>query len=449
MASDPAQATGDYTDPQEKIQRLCPYAKHPGVLVILGSVSTLVHLSIRSLEPLRQSVPEFVALLLSCAVVYLAACWVALRFGPANLKVILGFAILFRILWYPGVPSLSDDIYRYLWEGFLHTKGINPYEFAPQAPELMPLRNEVWQFVNNKDQAAIYPPFMQMLNAGTYVLSGSLWGFKAMGLFFEALAMLAIHRLLRKQSMDPARLIVYAWNPLVVVEIAGNGHNDPVAVALLLWAIVLMATTKTSGALLSLGCSVLSKAYPAVMIPLFLKRVRSLWPWLWLPGLLIAGYLPYRSAGDRVFASLMSYREKWRFNGFLFHVLSNQFGSDKVAETIGVTIFFSVLLICLFRKESLLRDVYWLTGAVLLVSPTLFPWYLVWILPFLCFFPSPAWLFLTLVSPLSYYVVIEWWIAGVWRQNPLFLWLQYLPFYLILLLESLQRVRRWGPLRSD
>jgi hypothetical protein len=92
-----------------------------------------------------------------------------------------------------------------------------------------------------------------------------------------------------------------------------------------------------------------------------------------------------------------------------------------------------VVVICLLRKRDLLEQLYWVTGAVLLAAPTLFPWYLTWMVPFLCFFLSPAWLLLTALAPLSYYVLIDWWTLGVWQQSELFMNLQYYPFYSLLI----------------
>jgi len=110
--------------------------------------------------------------------------------------------------------------------------------------------------------------------------------------------------------------------------------------------------------------------------------------------------------------------------------LSEQLKDERQAEQLMLLVVGLVIGgACLYLGPDLLEQLYWATGAVLLCAPTLFPWYLIWMVPFLCFFPSPAWLLLTGLSPLSYYVLIDWWTLGLWRQNDLFLKLQYFPFY--------------------
>ena len=100
-----------------------------------------------------------------------------------------------------------------------------------------------------------------------------------------------------------------------------------------------------------------------------------------------------------------------------------------------------VLLLIAFRSvrsTDLVKQQYWLVGGVLLLAPTLFPWYLVWIIPLFCFFPSPAWIVFSVTSVLSYYVLIDWWTLGIWRQSDFFMALQYYPFFALLLLGWLR-----------
>jgi hypothetical protein len=181
-------------------------------------------------------------------------------------------------------------------------------------------------------------------------------------------------------------------------------------------------------AVLWLAGSILCKFYPVAVLPFFVKRL----PWrhsLWLAILLPAGYLPYASAGDRLLSGLLYYSEKWRFNGFLFQKLSEQVADETQAGRLMLLVAGAMIGARLVFKADLLDQLFWATGIVLLCAPTLFPWYLIWMTPFLCFFPNPAWLLLTAVSPLSYNVLIEWWTLGIWRQSELFLKLQYYPFY--------------------
>jgi hypothetical protein len=344
------------------------------------------------------------------------------------IKLIIFFAIVFRLIMFFSPPSLSDDVYRYAWEGSIQIKGFNPYQVAPQSELLRNYRNATWEKVNNKDVPAIYPPFMQLFNALTFFLFRSVGGFKLVFIALDLWVLRILFLLLQANQKDPLQIIVYAWNPLVIVEIAGSGHHDVLVVALLLQSLWFYQRNLTFRALFSLGTSLLCKWYPLVTVPLYLRKI----PWgkFWvLPLILFTGSLPYVFAGPHLFSALWHYRQKWRFNGFLYQWLSSLLHSEAFAESILLILFLSVLAYNLWRQTSLLEQSYWMVGITLLCSPNLFPWYVVWIVPFLCFFPNPAWLLLCSTIGLSYYVLIDWWTLGVWRQNQSILALQFLPFY--------------------
>lgn len=419
----------NYTDEISKDQLQSRPAFSGISLILLGLASTALYVQIFLLGDLRQRIPEFLLCYFAIFIIY---GWTAVRLPFASTRssfpLVIGFALLFRLVLFFSQPSLSDDIHRYLWEGYLQNQGVNPYEFAPQAPELEPLRNDSWLRVNNKDASAIYPPVLQIVHAVGFMLFRSVWGLKLLFLSSEVALIWVLLRLLSLYGRHRGDIIFYAWNPLVVVEIAGSGHHDVSVVTLLLAAALFTLTAQRGKALLALAGAILCKLYPVASLPFFLKRL----PWrhlVWLPLILIAGYLPYASAGRRLFSALLYYRGKWRFNGFLFLRLSEHLNDDRLVEGLMLLALGVVIGVCLSLKLDLLAQLYWTTGAVLLCAPTLFPWYLIWLAPFLCFFPNPAWLLLTALSPISYYVLIEWWTLGLWRQSDLFIGLQYYPFF--------------------
>ncbi len=428
----------NYTDRISKDQLQTRPAFSVISLILLGFASITIYLQIFLLGDLRQRIPEFLFYYFLVFTIYiLAAFRIHWDAEQSRLSTILGFALLFRAILFFSEPCLSDDIHRYLWEGYLQSQGVNPFSHAPLAPELVPLRNDGWARVNNKDAAAIYPPLLQALHAAAFMIFRSAWGFKLLFLLAEAALIWVLLRLLKLYGRSSGDIVFYAWNPLVVVEIAGSGHHDACVVALLLAAALFALTAQQGKATLALAGSILCKFYPVVSLPFFLKRIG--WRYLvWVPFMLVAGYLPYASAGARLFEALLYYREKWRFNGFLFLQLSEQLKDDRQVEQLMVLMVGVVIAVCLCLRLDLLEQLYWATAAVLLCAPTLFPWYLIWMAPFLCFFPNPAWLLLTALGPLSYYVLIEWWTLGLWRQSELFLKLQYWPFYGLLIWNFLR-----------
>jgi hypothetical protein len=422
----------NYTFDPGKYQLLSGEAVRIITLIFCGLLSSLIYCRLLLLGDLRTHIPEYLLYLFILALFYFLAGFISTQNTSISaLWVILAFALLFRLITVFSTPTLSDDIYRYAWEGYVQTHGINPYLSAPDAPELTGYRNAIWHLVNNKSVSAIYPPLSQVVNALTFLLAGSIWGFKLLFVILDGVVICGILKLLGLRSQNLSQVMFYAWNPLIVTEIAGSGHHDPLVVALLLWATICCLTNRPVRSVLLLGTSILSKLYPILMVPFLFKRIAPR-HWLWLPLVLTLGYVPYIRAGSHLFTALSYYKEKWRFNGFLFGMLT-QATSELVAERVVVAVILLLLVFAFVKSADFVKQQYWLVGGVLLLTPTLFPWYLVWIIPLLCFFPSPAWIVFSVTSALSYYVLIDWWTLGIWRQNDFFTALQYYPFFGLLL----------------
>ena len=105
-----------------------------------------------------------------------------------------------------------------------------------------------------------------------------------------------ILKLLGLRSQNFSQVVFYAWNPLMVTEIAGSGHHDGLVVALLLWATVCCLTDRPIQSVILLGAAILSKLYPILIVPFFFKRIAQR-HWIWLPLVLVLGYAPYIRAG--------------------------------------------------------------------------------------------------------------------------------------------------------
>jgi len=430
----------EYTFANSKFQPLSKPCLLTLSLVFCGLASTLTYLKVHQLGDLRTHIPEFLLLYFLVSIFYLISSFISTRATDdrTRLGIILSFACIFRFVLFLSSPSLSDDVFRYAWEGLLQTKGINPYSFSPMANELEPYRNELWALVNNREVSAIYPPLSQILNASIYFLFHSVWGFKACFLVLDGLVIYGLLKLLKIHGNPLCNIIYYAWNPLVIVEIAGSGHHDVLVIGMLLWSAIFCLSNRPRRSILFLSASVLAKLYPILMVPFFLKKTR-LRPWFWFPLPIIFAYLPYIKAGRNVFSALLYYRDKWRFNGFMYGLMAARLSSDALAEKL-IVLFILILIIAFFLiTQDLLRQLYWMTGTVLLFAPTLFPWYIVWIVPYLCFFPSPAWLLFSITSATSYYVLIGWWTLGKWEQDSFLTALEYYPFFILLGLTFIRK----------
>jgi len=143
--------------------------------------------------------------------------------GPAAFRAMLAAAVLFRLIAACAPPSLSDDVYRYVWDGRVQAAGHHPYRFAPSDPMRAELRDAtVYPKINHPEIPTIYPPLAEMLFA---LLAGAklgVTGFKVVLALLDVGVVFALLRLLRALSLPRDRVVLYAWNPLAVVEVAAK-----------------------------------------------------------------------------------------------------------------------------------------------------------------------------------------------------------------------------------
>jgi len=424
---------------------------------VLAAVSAAFYLALALGGDLRAHLGGYLAVHAFVFVLYLVAVTALLRDegGPEGSGaprdrrhlVILASAIVFRVILLPATPTLSDDIWRYIWEGGVQLQGINPYRYAPSAPELEHLRDAVYEQINYKELPAIYPPLMQWVFAVGALLGRTAIGMKTLFVAADIGLIVMLGRLAAALGIPKARVVLYAWNPLVVMEVAGSGHNDSLALALLIGSTIAIIGQRPVLSMVSLGMSAVAKLFPFVLAPLFARKVKPLHLMI-VPLLAAACYLPYLSAGTNLLRSPREYAERWRHNDSLFSILeagvdasgispvakgwADEHGFNSlytqphmIARLLAASIALVLLCLLVWKQDrsdpaALSRSIFVFTGAVLLLQPVLHPWYLLWIAPWLVLFPSPAWLALTCLAPLSY--------TGLWWAR----WVEYIPFFLLL-----------------
>ena len=366
------------------------------------------------------------------------------RSRVSSLGLILGFAIVFRITLLFMPQLLSSDIYRYIWDGRVQSAGINPYAFPPEAEALSFLRDErIFPFINRQWAPTIYPPGAQILFAGIYRLfPDSIAGLKFIMLFCDLATIALIVQLLKRAGMDPNRVLLYAWSPLVLFELAGSGHLEALMLPFVLLA--LLAQTKGRAVLAggALGVATLIKLYPAILFPALYQRREIRFPLAF--GLTVfLGYLPYvASAGIKVIGFLPGYVQPSEdFNVGLRYLLSLALEPFvSVPRPVSMTLVGAGLLLVAIRliqneqPVAALRRGYLMASAYLVLLPISFhAWYLVWLLPFLCLYPSWGWLYLSWSISLSYLTY-----TNEHFDFPLTVRLvEFLPLYLLLLLQAL------------
>jgi len=390
-----------------------------------------------------QTFPVYLALYLAMSLPWLAASYIAVRDRSSrgsDAALVVGVAAILRAIFLVTEPVLSDDVFRYVWDGRVQHAGINPYLYSPDDPTLTPLRAEipeVYAGINNKDIPTLYPPLMQILfYAATSVSSSLLW-MKAFFTLFDLALVLVLTRLLSALGLHPLRALVYAWSPLPVVEIAGSGHNDVAGVFFLVAALWAFERSRPRGSIALATASGLAKLAGFALLPLFGRfvKLRTFWA---VPLLTALVALPYASAGGLAFRGLSEYALRWRGNDSLFHLLFLLTGSLANAKVLVGAILAAVALWLVWRKTPPVRAFFLTLGAVLLLTPTVHPWYLLWVAPLLAVFPHPAWLFLQAGVALSYHAAYLASPGEPWRELLWIKLLEYGPFYVLLGLNLLK-----------
>jgi hypothetical protein len=386
---------------------------------------------------------------LACYFITFAVYLVAVFFVSNQLRAHKGMvafvffvSIALRGVFIFETPVLSDDIYRYVWDGRVQHHGINPYRFPPQAPEIRHLRDPIFEGMNNKDIPTIYPPLMQHLFATTTIFSESLLWMKATFTLVDLALIGILMGLLKLKNESPLRAIIYAWSPLVLVEVAGNGHNDVFALAFLLAALGAILLDKGTLSICFLSLSGLAKLMGFVLAPLFTRSVRAS-AWLALPVTCIVISWPYFGVGFEAFRGLFEFGTRWRANDGLFHLLVELTRDLDTAKAVAAGLFAGLMGLLLLRKTPPVRASYIATGAILLLSSTVHPWYVLWIVPFLCFYPNPAWLLFTGTVVLSYHAAFLTPAGTAWTEQTPIKLLEYGPFFLLLALSAFSRRGRF------
>ena len=401
--------------------------------------------ALRRLGNLKLYVVETIAIGLAAGLIYLLALYLfeASADVPSAFWLILLGALLFRLTLLPLAPTLSDDIQRYRWEARVQQAGFNPYSFRPDDPRLAPLRDASWNFVPGRDIPSIYPPLSELLWRFAYRFFPGPLAFKLPFLLADLFIVGMLAAWIRFSGGRNFTLAIYAWNPLVVIEFAASGHHDALATAAVVAASLLIIRGRGTLSTLLLAAAALFKLFPIVLFPLWLRRAgwpRSAWGWLnAFAAVALAAVCawPFRSAWPQLLDSLAYYESRWQHNNASLYALLAWFsGSPEVAAGIGAGVVAGLSIWVAARRLDSARAAFLLFGAILLLSPNAFPWYFTWLLPFLVFFPNPAWLLLTVLQFLSYHVLIDYQASGAWHFQPFYLWLTYGPFYALLLWRS-------------
>jgi hypothetical protein len=333
--------------------------------------------------------------------------------GAAQPRGILLVALSARLLLIPSALIESDDAYRYILDGQTLLAGENPYAQAPgdllsppHPPWLaraLPQAEFVLRHINHPHLPTIYPPLAQVaFAAAAWLQPWSYLGPRLVFIALDVLTILVLSSYLRRLRLPAAQIVYYAWNPLVIQEVANGAHADSLAgllVVLLAGRLLAIDPRAWPGraspsrdlllAGLLLGLSVLAKVLPVVLAPVALAAGSRRRGWsgatvmaLAAAAVVTAGYLPFCTVGAaQLFAGLGEYARHWINNAGAYQLLAALFGQPRIAALVLIAAASCTTALrlrrCGGRAENTIAAMQHAWLICLLLLPACFPWYAV------------------------------------------------------------------------
>jgi hypothetical protein len=366
-----------------------------------------------------RDLPAFVIIALVQGAVWAAAAALVLRGGDRRpaLILVLGTAVLLRLIALAAPVFLSDDVNRYVWDGRVQAAGINPYRYIPTAPELEPLRDPlIFPNINRNNYApTIYPPLAQMLFLVANRFGETALAVKLVSVTIESVGIAILIFILRAAGRPPEHILLYAWHPLPVWEIAGSGHIDAAVVTFTALALAAGIRGRRVWSAGALAAATLVKFLPLVLAPAMWRPAKSnLGDWRWpavFIAVIVAAYLPYIGVGSRVLGFLPGYVAEENLgsgSGFWLLGMARRVIPVPLAAYLGLagSVMAGLAIGALRRRPEPLSGLNWAmtlgTAALFFASPH-YSWYFVWLVALLTAAPWwPAW-WLTLAAVLLYW----------------------------------------------
>jgi hypothetical protein len=438
-------------------------------LALLGLHAALTWLSgeFEYTRPLADKpILTLVALQIAAGAVFLATIFRAKGAIQSNrwfLPWLIGVGIALRAVTMFSAPMLETDFYRYMWDGAVLANGMNPYQYAPDQAaratdsalaELAKESGEVIDRINYPHLRTVYPPLAQAIFAAAYLVKPwSLLAWRVTLAFFDAATLLLLLMVLRNLNLPYTLAAIYWWNPLVIREVFNTAHMDVLALPLVIAAVMLSTGTRQSAAALALAGATGIKLWPVVLLPVILSPLWSHPRRIALPVGLFAAvcflmFLPIHFSGLDQTSGFTAYGQGWEMNDALYmlllwivELLGRVFawggGMTQLVTRAIVAAAVVVWTAWLSMRGPTEQIDVWersllVVSAVFLLSPTQFPWYYLWMLPFLTIRPRFSLLLLSALLALYYLRFHFKSTDRAWIFDYYVVWLEYVPVWILL-----------------
>ena len=381
---------------------------HPRTLIVVSGLAYLGAMIVLVLTKALLGTAVF----FTCAAVAVAAFLIVLAYAwrpEPPPRQVFGIAILLAIAFRVplALPPVNpdNDMIRYLWDGRVQTMGLNPYAVRPADEGMAPTHTDETRDMPSARQRTPYPPAAQLFFRMVVSLKDSSRAMKLALIACDLLTMLVLWRWLVVTGRPEWLTLLYAWNPLVVLEVAHSGHIDALGALWLLGAAFWMARGRSTLATVAFVLAVSTKLLPIVLLPLLWKRI-SVRDAFVGAGLFVLLYLPFTAGGADVMFGIQNVVQHIRFNGPVFRGLAMT-TSPEIAARIAVGL--GLITACWCRWNLRADDPAawaWPMAVAIFCAPVIYPWYLLYLTPFLLV-PSVLPLIAWSCSVLLAYVVWE------------------------------------------
>ena len=441
------------------------------LLALLGLFLIAIYIGALKLGDLRKHTVEFEWLFFSAFILYGVACFISLQSDADAVDRRVLFGIFAMTALMQGVlifsrPTLSDDMYRYVWDGRVQAHGVSPYRYPPSALELTQLRDgNIYPHINRKNVVTVYPPAAEASYFLLWrILPDNVQWFQSAMAGGGLLAGILLTGLLKDLGLSPIRALIFLWSPLLIFETAHSAHVDGLILPLLVGAWWARVRERDVVVGFLLGIATAFKFYPALLLPFLWRPYDRKGRWQMQLAFMLAlfmFYVPYYLiSGTSVIGYLPRYFEE-KFNiSPLVSTVNQMLNSFKLnipnpLALFSMGILFIIGIWCILHPakdaETALRRCILPIGIVTLLSQNLFSWYMLWLLPLTAIFLQPSdkkwkaltlpkmdawtgwWLFCGLVG-LSYTFFIKWKPVNAALQA------EFIPLYFFLSIDLLTSI---------
>lgn len=387
-----------------------------------------------------------------------------------SVKRMIALGMLFRGIYLLTFPELSDDVFRYIWDGMLTNQGISPYAIVPSEWQQAGLSESfglMLHQLNSPEYYSVYPPVLQSIFAASVWLGGgkllsSVIALRGFVLLAELGSMLLLWKLLQAWKMNTRNLMLYALNPLVIIEFAGSLHGEVFMVFFLLLSVWLLTSKRMLLSAIVFGLSVGTKLLPLMFLPFYIKRL-GWWKAAVYSGIamLVTGllFIPFWTPDllTNVSTSLRLYFANFEFNASVYYLIREVgflvTGYNIIEQTavwLPRIVLLIILLIALLNKEKTIASLpklmlfAWFTYYAF--ATTVHPWYIAVLAAFLPFVKYRFALVWLILVPLSYHAYG----GAAFQENGWLVLVEYVPVYFWLGFELglFRPLERWWALRK-